>query len=514
MLRHLVAVWLVSLALFVHCAEAQNETATAPTLTEILTPGFFPNLTGELLEVLLSPDVFNFQTVIAIRYALLFFVSDYEIIAACHPVALSFYGTKDEIPDDFCSPLNQRIIASYIMYRVLSSEFPRIGANFARFLTRLGLTPLNESRDKATLNGWANVIADRLVNYFSKDGFNSLGDLTRDNFRQAFSDQTGYKPENPAFLPPDKLKRPLRWQPLTGEKDGSGDFLSQVHVVPQVGSAPDPLVLTREEFLGRKLESPYRNPNMLGSIDPDDEALLRRSLKTIFERSEQMTPKKLALVYYWDNKFSSVAGFNGYYRTRIGYDRSTFIRNALGEHLAFHDSMLLAWKEKVRHDLVRPTTMIRRLLKGEMVTGFRGLSSGVGVVKASEWEPAIPPQPHSEFPSATAAICTAGFEQLKYALNDIVGNGTIPPYELVINSGPLGLISASPVTAEIPIKFDNLDIATRECGYSRLDGGVHFPHSIPAGFELGKGVGKKAYLHVKDLWEGRVPEVCARCIRS
>lgn len=515
MLRRLFAFWLVCLALAARCAEAQNETLGAPTLLEVLTPTTYPVI-KDYLFYLFPRAIFKSQTAIGIRVVMLFAITEYEPIAACHPVALSFFGTKDEVPAEFCSPLNLRILVAYVIHRVFASEFPRSAASFAGFLTRAGLTPHNNSTDKTTLNGWANAIGDRLIEYFANDGFNSQGDATRDNFRQRFSDQTGYKPVNPAFLPPDKLRHPLRWQPLTGEKDGGGDFLSQVHVVPQIGTQVTPLVLSREDFLSRKAPSPYQNPNMRGSFSPEDEEKVRSSIKAVFKRSEQMTLKKAALAWYWDSKFRSVGTFNSFFKRSFGYDRAMFVWLSVGENMALHDAIVLSWKEKHRHDLVRPTTMIRRLLKGEKVKAYRGVGKGIGVIKAEEWEPVIPPQPHSEYPSATAAICQAGLEFFQVALPDIYGNRTLPSYNTVINSGTdFSTLSDSPdITAMVPIRFETLDVAIQDCGYSRLDAGVHFPHSIPAGFELGKGIGEQSYRQMKDLWEGRVPENCARCIRS
>lgn len=509
MYRSLLAASLLCFVITVDLSEAQNETDTAPTLEEMLTIPIFPSLNGYILN-LFPPRIIQFQTPLAVRYALLYVVSEYEILAACHPAALSWFGTKDDIPPTFCEPLNRRIIASYITHRVIGSNFPAEAAGFARYLSELGLTPLNKSRDKTTLNGWANVMADRLVNFFSTDGFNSLGDATRTDFRQQYSDQTGYQPVNPAFLPPDKLRHPLRWQPLTGEKDGRGDFFSQVHVTPQLASAVTPLVISREDFLSRTVPSPYENPNKRGAISAGDEKTVRKLVRKLFKLSEQTTAEMIAQVYWWDNKFLSLGTFIDFYRRNmIINDTTTAFRLALGDMMAQHDGILLAWKEKVRHDLVRPTTIIRRLLKGKLVKAFRGVGKGAGLVKAEEWEPVIPVQPHSEFPSASAALCKASLGHLKFALADLFRNTTLPPFQTVLTpfTNPL-----SPVTTPIPVKFASFDVAIRECGRSRLDGGVHFQPSVSAGFRLTRGIGKEAYLHVSELLAGRVPKNCARCI--
>jgi hypothetical protein len=69
--------------------------------------------------------------------------------------------------------------------------------------------------------------------------------------------------------------------------------------------------------------------------------------------------------------------------------------NLLAESIAQHDAILLAWKEKTRHDLVRPPAIIRRLRAGKMVKAFVSSVEGVKDVKAEEWEPLFPVQGRS-----------------------------------------------------------------------------------------------------------------------
>lgn len=189
------------------CASAQYSLATVPTLEETLTP----EGTNDAAVSTFPPSSILLQNPVAVRYALLDAVAANEVEAACHPVAVSFFGTKDPIRLEFCTPLNKIIIISYVRYRLLVLEFRGEARIFGEFLIRNGLTPFNRSCDKGTLNGVANFMADRFIEYFRKDGWNSLGDVTRKDFRLQCSDSSGYNPENRAFLPASKLRRLLRW---------------------------------------------------------------------------------------------------------------------------------------------------------------------------------------------------------------------------------------------------------------------------------------------------------------
>lgn len=231
----------------------------------------------------------------------------------------------------------------------------------------------------------------------------------------------------------------------------------------------------------------------------------------LFEKSANLTTRKVALVWYWENKFFSLGSFVTLYSGVLKFSKADERRILFGESLAQFDAVLLAWKEKVRHDLVRPTTMIRKLLKGKTVQAYKGLGKGVGSVKAEEWEPVVPIQPHSEYPSASAAICTASMEHWRASLKEFVGNGTIPAYDAVF---PPGIIPRSPIDIPIRYRFETPEIAAQSCGHSRLLGGVHFAPSVPAGFELAKGLGKRAFEQVSTLYAGKIPKTCTRCVRT
>ena len=486
---------------------AQDKSANQ-TLAESIAVSFNPLSPGA--SALFPSSIVAVETPIAVRYALFNSIAAYQITAACDPVALSFLGTKDIAdPDKICDPLSQLIIYYQQTYRLIRDEFPEEAAGLARFLIPLGVNVLDETTDISTPIGWANVNSVPLREYFKNDGWNALGDESKTYYKFPFQDTTNYQPQNNPLTSPNDLPKPLRWQPLTFT-DFKGRFGNQIHVTPHIGSTGKPLVLSMEDYESRVAPSPYKSPNVSMKIDPEDEATMRKRIDDLFAQTRTLDDERVALAYWWDNKFISLGPLADFYSTELGLDNTDFAAFAtLGDMLAQHDAILVAWKEKRRHDLVRPTTMIRRLLSGQTVNAYRGIGLGNGMIDADEWEPLLPVQPHSEYPSGSAVLCTASIERLKLGLEEAVGpNGTIPALRA---NPPLALLPGNPIRRTVSFRFETLEQATASCGESRLYGGVDFEPAVIEGNKLGKGIGKAAYEHVKDLVEGRIPKNCLRC---
>ncbi|KAI0567352.1 Bromoperoxidase/chloroperoxidase [Gracilaria domingensis] len=490
----------------------QVQTAEAPSLADLLT--MTTNPPNEALTAFFPPSIFNAQTPLAIRYALVGSVAQYEIFAACHPVALSFFGDKQYIPSRFCTDRDDKaLIQTHMFYRLLASEFPIDSKPGEQFLIDNGLNPFDRSTNISTPVGWANAVSNRLIQYFVTDGWNSQGDLSKRDYRQQYQDYTSYAPVNQPHVNSQDLEFPLRWQPLTAPVDNRGLFASQQHVVPQIATNGKPLALSREQYEQRRAPPLYDNPNRRNALGRKDTKLAHRLIRNLFKRSANVTEEKVLISYMWENKFFSLGLFAAYYQDLLGLNDDIMIPLFFAEMLAQHDATLVAWKEKRRHDYVRPVTLIRKLLKGKKVCAWKGLKEGVGFVEADEWEPVVPIQPHSEYPSGSAVICTASLENLEIFLETIVlnGTGTVPAFEMDIVPG---LVPNSPVEKTVKVVFNSLQEAVLSCGESRLNSGVHFDPSVPVGHRLGAGIGKAAFAHVMDLVKGRVPENCERCFET
>lgn len=479
-------------------------------MADSITVNFLP--ANDVALNLFPLSIRTSETALTVRYATITVVARNEVLVACDPIALSFFGTKDPIPKRFCESLDSRaVIIAQMQHRVLLSEFPIEAKHWGKFISQRGVNINDQSRDMETEAGWANVMGDRLIKYFSSDGWNSKGDMTKNDYRHQYQDPTGYTPVNHALLKPENLKSPLRWQPLKYHLDLHGEYAHQVHVVPHIGLTAKPLTMSRGQVENTTVPSQYVETNREDTISEEDTERLEGYIDELLRRSENVTTETVLLAHFWESKLLSLGTFISRFKNELGMSEYEYFRVLFGEMLALYDSTLVAWKEKRRHDHMRPPALIKRLRKGTMVRAYKGYGKGVGLVKAEEWRPVLPIQPHSEFPSASSALCTASLEQLQIAADDLILKGREQPtYEIIIHPGYLPF---SPLQKDFLIRFKNIEEAAKSCGDSRLNAGVHFSTAVSAGSQLGTGIGRIAYEHAKDLYEGRVPEICERCIR-
>ncbi|KAL3916657.1 MAG: hypothetical protein SGILL_005077 [Bacillariaceae sp.] len=286
------------------------------------------------------------------------------------------------------------------------------------------------------------------------------------------------------------------WQPLL-ENDGRGFFFRQEHVTPHIGFTAQPRLFSREEIDSRELE------------DPKYDLVLEAELVT--KRLQNLDDETKMLVEHFDNK-SVVAGT--LFRSlifRYGFADFTFERVMLWLVVflsAEEDAVLLAWKEKVRNDLVRPTTVIQqsdRYGTPEEITTWAGPFQDVETFPAGDFQPYIRVMPHAEFPSGSSCICTAGGAAMK-AYMMTVFNDDLADYNTLSRSYMAGdsLVEPGVTPAEpLTLVFDDLDDFVAQCGQSRLDGGMHFTASIEAGNELCQGFQPKVEEYILELLNGK-----------
>lgn len=434
-------------------------------------------------------------------------VARYELAAACHPTALSFFGTKDPIPSTFCNPVPRAVILAHLIYRINAEQFPIEAAPFGEYLAAQGLTPFSDSTDVSSTSGWANNIAERANKYFSSDGWNSMGnlDLPR-SLRKRYGDTSGYVPTNNAEIPVEALPMPLRWQPLIEDSGATGGYKAQIFTVPHLGSAK-PLALSKAAVSRRTMMPPYQQPNSLRFLNPSDNRMMEMMLRGFLKQSSELTAKQRFLARWWENKGASLNSFLPFYVKELGLSsfEQDYIR--LAQMIAEHDSLIVGWREKRRHDLVRPTTMIQRYYRGRKIKVFISEDVGVKEINGEDYRPLTQVQAHPEFPSGSALLCSTGLQTLYLALKAIVGVTGLPPYQLSASKGMFGF----PDKETIDVRFRSLREAAKSCGNSRLWAGVHFPPSIEAGDKLAKGIGTMAFKQVEALVSGQVPKSCTRC---
>lgn len=501
-MRHFAFTFLVLLS----AAILPRET-TASSLAERLYLNFLPP--NAAARAATPPSIVTAETPIVVRYTLIGAIAIYEPQAACEPRALSFFGVRDHINPAWCrSRDDNAVVQAFTLHRALSREFPEEAEGFARFLRDLGLEPVSNSTNRSTRNGWANFAGDRIARFFARDGWNSLGDRSN-GFRQQFADFTNYRPINCATDDPRNLRRPLRWQPMIQPVDGRGRFSSQIHVVPHIGQTVRPLVLTDQEVRNRRVRSPYNRPNRKVALGRGDALIVQGFLRQTIQISNSLSAGRRFLARWWDNKLLSTASISAFYEMALGLSRFQIAQQFMGEMMSQHDALLVAWREKRRHDLARPRTFLLNLRRGQRFRAFLDERRGFGEVRTEDWRPLIMEQPHSEYPSGSAALCTAAMEHIfLYARARLNGTRVVPPIKIRFPRGSLPFF----MSADRTVSFRNPAQAAVSCGRSRLWAGVHFRPAVEAGSRIGRNVGKRVFDHITLLGRGIRPQGCRYCL--
>lgn len=104
-----------------------------------------------------------------------------------------------------------------------------------------------------------------------------------------------------------------------------------------------------------------------------------------------------------DDKLGIFLALFGPMRVQFGMSLEAQMYHNLGFTASEYDAVILSWKEKIRHDLVRPTSTVQTRGK-ETLSSFANEGEPHA---ASDWTPYVRVIPHSEYPSASGCICTA-----------------------------------------------------------------------------------------------------------
>ena len=239
------------------------------------------------------------------------------------------------------------------------------------------------------------IIGRQVTEYAKRDGWNMLGDLNNDgspctaNCRR-YTDPTGYSSVHGRGAN-GELKR--RWRPML-ENDGRGYETRQQHVAPHIGFTAKRALLSDEDFLSRSVPDPDYD------YKAESQLVLERLRATAGSDFTKVT------IEFFNNKIqvaftvvASVAAHGASFEQILNY--------VVGLTASEYDAILLAWREKVRHDLVRPTTWIQEEMGEEDFDTYAGPYQGARTIKGKNFEAFVRVMPHSEYVSGSGCICTA-----------------------------------------------------------------------------------------------------------
>jgi len=348
------------------------------------------------------------------------------------------------------------------------------------------------------------IVAKQMTEYGRRDGYNMYGDLARDgtlcihNCRR-YTDSTGYESGMNK-----NISAKFRWKPML-EDNGRGYFTEQQFVTPHIGETAKRAILSDNEFNSRLAQGvTYNKPTK----DHKTEA------RAVAERLRLTATDdmKKAKIEFYDNKIAVTFAILGSVAA-YGPTFEQIVNFSFGLTASEYDSILVAWKEKVTHDRVRPTTWIQNKMAEEDFVTYGGPFQGVKTIKGKEFESWSRVMPHSEYISGSACIC----QSLKDYTDDWMERtrGQLKGYEGAPVFWPGGSIAVpiatdqtgrsapflagssatepglSPAT-DLTLVAETMSMLRDQCGQSRLDGGMHFKMSVDHAYPLCEGIGQLA----------------------
>ena len=209
-----------------------------------------------------------------------------------------------------------------------------------------------------------------------------------------FDDTTGYESRNPPGNEDPHGKYNVtgtqrHWRPLK-EPTETGSFVRQQHVTPHIGFTTTP-----------KLR-PYRSVREPNYTDYREEAL--SVVETVRQTASDKTRVRPRLVRFYDDKLLVRGTLQFNFFLKGSFEESLLYLHGLD--MVEHDALANAWREKVKHDLVRPTTIIQRW-GDDLLDTYNGdpTSTDSSMIRARDFQAYIRVMPHSEYPSASACLC-------------------------------------------------------------------------------------------------------------
>ena len=418
-----------------------------------------------------------------LRFTTLLTNAWFDATAPYHPTAIGVYQRFDHRVSEE-GDQGKNVALLYASYQVLMSLLPHRKATWDGIMSAAGLDSSLQSLDATTPEGKGFLAGRAVVEARQNDGMNQLGNEGDQAYhRLPYADYTNYAPKNSAYV----LRFPSRWQPAI-VTNGQGLFKVQQFVTPQLRHVPP---YSYDDPAAFRAPTPFNSKiwNIQG---------YRQQAQDVLAASANLTEDQKLKSEFFDNKFNSL-GFSAVYAAQTNQlSLLEFVHLDFLVNLAAFDTSIAIWKEKFRHDAVRPFSAIGFLWGGQPVTAWGGPGNGtVDDMPANQWTSYLNVADHPEYPSASASFCAAHALAARAYLGSDALNWSIP--------APAGSSLVEPgVTPAIDtqITFATWTDFETDCGDSRVWAGVHFPDSVPAGQAIGRDIAELVVAFVNQHIDG------------
>ncbi|BCD96286.1 vanadium-dependent haloperoxidase [Marinagarivorans cellulosilyticus] len=412
---------------------------------------------------------------LVLRFTTMITNSWFDATAPYHPTAKGVYSDIPQRPAP-ADNTELNIALSYASHKVLSGLFPHRAAEWDAMLAELGLDSSDLSEDLSSPIGIGNYSGRKVLEGRLNDGMNQLGNEgDQDYHRMPYADYTNFKPANSAY----KLRFPSKWQPAV-VMERPGVYRVQQFVTPQIALTTPYSYESTHEFrapVPRKSKI-WNRRDYVGQVDD------------VLDTSANLTDEQKMKAELFDMKIFSL-GFAAIFASQSqGLSLMDFIHYDFLTNMAAFDTAIAVWKEKRRHNSVRPFSAVRYIYRDRPVTAWGGVGKGtVHDLPASQWTSYLPVADHPEYPSASASFCAAHAETSRLFLPQ----GDSLDYSVPAFAGSSQIEPGITPQADLMLHFPTWTDFEDDCGNSRVWAGVHFADSVPAGQNIGHQIANRAY---------------------
>ncbi|GAA2091486.1 DUF6851 domain-containing protein [Actinomadura alba] len=430
---------------------------------------------GEAIKKYVSPK--GTDATLVFRIAALASVAHFDAIAPYRPTAVGIYSNLGRRPaEESAGNRNRNIAILYASYRVYNSLIPEGAADWRKIMTDVGLNPDDDQENATTAIGIGNLAGKSVNAARLHDGMNQLGDAGGRKYNlQPYADYLGFKPANTAY----EIRDPSLWQPAVVTK-GNGIFQVQQFVTPQLMVTKPFTYDDPKKFL----IPPPHNSDYEGN-----RAGYKRQTDEVLAASAGLTDATKMRAEFFDDKFRGIGYSSAVVALNRGIGIDKFIDHVTAADIGVFDASISVWYDKWKYQAVRPFTTVRVLYGGQKVTAWGGPGKGtVEDLPAKDWRPYLGTPDHPEYPSGSTAACaaTAQAGRRAFGTDDITLSYTFAKGSSSVEPG------LTP-TAATTLSWTTWSDWLRDCGLSRLNGGVHFKAAIEASKKLGPQFGDRSY---------------------
>jgi hypothetical protein len=413
-----------------------------------------------------------------------FQLSWFDALAPYHPTAVGIYTKIPRRPaGESTTNRNKNIAGIHAGYQVLKVVYPERAAIMRQGMIALKMNPDDESQDLTTPVGIGNLAGKGVLKARLNDGMNFLGDMGRKYNGQSFDDYTGYVPVNTAY----ELVNPSRWQPaisphrrrVGGGPGDKGIFMVQRFVTPQ---------------LGRVKAHTYRDPAQFQLAPPDhldhtDRRRYKQSVDEILAASASLTDAQKVKAEFFDNKLLGITLSPRAAAMAHDLDLDGWVHLFTMTTVARFDDVIAAWYQKRKYSAVRPFSAVRHVYGTAKVTSWGGPGKGtVNDMPANEWSAFLPVGDHPDYPSGSTTLCAAEAQAARRFLGDDVLN-----WKSTAAAGSTLTEPGISPAKDVELRWDTWTDFLRDCGHSRVWGGVHFLTTVERSAQWGLQFGDLAY---------------------